>query len=233
MKETSITTGFLLFPRLTQLDLTGPYEVMARVPGGRVELVAKTMDPVVSDRGLAILPTATFTDHPPFDVLCIPGGPGTDDVLSDEETLAFVREAAATARWVTSVCTGALLLGAAGLLQGRKATTHWLSHHMLAAFGAVPTEGRVVRDGNVVTGGGVTAGIDFALWLVGEELGREAAERILLAIEYRPDPPFQPGEALIEAVREAAPGNLAGRQASVDRAAARLGSDPRFGSNTL
>lgn len=223
MAGISLNTGFLLFPKTTQLDLTGPYEVMARVPG-RVDLIAKTMEPVVSDRGLTILPTATFADHPPLDVLCIPGGPGTDDLLSDDETLAFVRKVAKSAKWVTSVCTGALLLGAAGLLRGKRATTHWLSHDMLEAFGAIPTEGRVVRDGNVITGGGVTAGIDFALWLVGEELGREAAEQIQLAIEYRPEPPFMPSEAVTKSVLDAAPTKLAGRRAAVDAAAARLGA---------
>jgi len=188
-----LNVGFLLFPELTQLDMTGPFEVLARVPDATVHLVAKSREPVRSDRGLAIVPTATYADCPRLDVLCVPGGPGVDALLTDPDTLDFVRRQADAARWVTSVCTGALVLGAAGLLKGKRATTHWMSHHLLEPLGAVPVKERIVRDGNIVTGGGVTAGIDFGLWLVGEIYGQEAAERVQLMIEYNPAPPFGAG----------------------------------------
>ncbi|MBR0678707.1 DJ-1/PfpI family protein, partial [Roseomonas alkaliterrae] len=185
--------GLLLFPRLTQLDMTGPFEVFARVPGARVHLVWKTRDPVVSDTGLAMLPDTDFDSCPPLDVLCVPGGPGVAPLMEDEAVLAFLRAQAARARFVTSVCTGALVLGAAGLLKGVRATTHWASHDFLAALGAQPVQARWVRDGRVVTGGGVTAGIDFALALVAEMLSPEAAQAIQLQIEYAPAPPFAAG----------------------------------------
>src|SRR4051812_29698731 len=136
--------GFVLFPRLTQLDLTGPYEVLSQLPGAEVQLVAKTLDPVRSERGLAIVPTATFDSCPPLDLVCVPGGPGVNDAMVDAATLAFLRRVAPGARWVTSVCTGALVLGAAGLLRGRRAATHWMSREMLREFGAEPIAERVV-----------------------------------------------------------------------------------------
>jgi cyclohexyl-isocyanide hydratase len=189
----TIHIGLLLFPKVQQLDLTGPYEVFASLPGTRVDLVAASLAPVVAATGLVLTPTITFTDCPPLDVLCIPGGDGVNALLTDAETLAFIRRQAAGARYVTSVCTGALVLGAAGLLRGRRATTHWRAHDLLAAFGAIPVQGRVVRDGNLLTGGGVTAGIDFALELVAELAGRPAAEAIQLNLEYAPAPPFNAG----------------------------------------
>lgn len=185
--------GLLLFPGLTQLDLTGPYEVFARLPGAEVHLLWKNAEPVRTEHGLALIPTTILEASPPLDLICVPGGPGVNELLTDTEVLAFLRRAAAGARWVTSVCTGALVLGAAGLLQGRRATTHWMSRHFLADFGATPVEERVVVDGNVITGGGVTAGIDFALHVVGEVAGRAAAETIQLAIEYDPHPPVDAG----------------------------------------
>lgn len=185
--------GLLLFPDLTQLDLTGPYEVLARVPGAEVHLVWKTLDPVRSDTGMGILPTTRFADAPAFDLLLVPGGPGIDALLGDGDTLAFLRNKAATARYLVSVCTGALVLGAAGLLRGRRAATHWASRPFLPAFGAEPVDQRVVVDGNLYTGGGVTAGIDVALTILGDLLGREAAEAVQLFIEYAPQPPFTAG----------------------------------------
>ena len=185
--------GFLVFPRVQQLDLTGPYEVLASWREARVRLVAKSRDPVVSATGLRLTPDVTFADCPQLDVICVPGGDGINPLLSDEETLAFLRAQAAGARYVTSVCTGALVLGAAGLIKGKRATTHWASHRFLAAFGAIPVEARVVRDGNLMTGGGVTAGIDFALALIAELGGRDAAKAIQLALEYAPSPPFNAG----------------------------------------
>ena len=185
--------GLLLFPKVQQLDLTGPYEVFASLPGTTVHLPARTLDPVRTATGLMLLPTTTLDDCPALDVLCVPGGIGVNALLQDEAMLGFVRRQAEGARFVTSVCTGALVLGAAGLLRGRRATTHWASHDLLAAFGATPVHGRVVRDGNLLTGGGVTAGIDFALTLVAELAGRDAAETIQLNLEYAPAPPFAAG----------------------------------------
>ena len=155
--------GFVLFPRLTQLDLTGPYEILSRMRDAETLLVAKTLDPVATERGLSIVPTATFADCPPLDLVCVPGGAGVNDVLGDAEILGFLRKTAEHARYVTSVCTGSLALGAAGLLRGRRAACHWLSREALREFGAEPTGERVTIDGNIITGGGVTAGIDFAL----------------------------------------------------------------------
>ena len=164
--------GLLAFPNVQQLDLTGPYEVFASWPGARVRLVGKTLEPVISSTGLWLKPDASFDDCPQLDVICVPGGFGINALMADEATLAFVRRQAEGARFVTSVCTGALVLGAAGLLKGKRATTHWASHHLLATLGAIPVQARVVRDGRLVTGGGVTAGIDFALTLLAELAGR-------------------------------------------------------------
>lgn len=185
--------GLLVFPAVQQLDLTGPWEVFASVPGVKVDLVWKTLDPIVSATGLILTPTITFADAPAFDVVCVPGGGGVNALLTDAETLAFLRRQAAGARFVTSVCTGSLVLGAAGLLRGRRATTHWNAVDFLSRFGAIPTEGRVVRDGDVVTAGGVTSGIDFALTLVAELFGETAARTVQLALEYAPAPPFDAG----------------------------------------
>ena len=190
---TTTAIGLLVFPRVQQLDLTGPYDVFASWPDARVHLVAKRQGTVVSSSGLVLTPTTGFAECPPLDVVCVPGGVGVNALMEDEETLAFLREQAKGARFVTSVCTGSLVLGAAGLLRGRRATTHWASHHLLAAFGAIPTQGRVVRDGDLMTGGGVTAGIDFALTLVAELAGRDVAEAIQLGLEYAPEPPFDAG----------------------------------------
>ena len=191
MTPTSI--GLLLFPRLTQLDLTGPFEVFAKMPGASVHLLWKSGEPVAAETGMRILPDTTLAECPPLDVLCVPGGPGVSAMMEDAEVLAFLREQAGRVRFLTSVCTGALILGAAGLLRGKRATTHWASHDLLGAFGAIPTKGRVVRDGNLITGGGVTAGIDFALTVVAELAGRATAQGIQLQIEYAPAPPFDAG----------------------------------------
>ncbi len=199
--------GLLVFPNVQQLDLTGPYEVFASWPKARVRLAAKTLEPVVSSTRLVLAPDVSYENCPQLDVLCVPGGSGINALLTDEETLAFVRRQAEGARFVTSVCTGALLLGAAGLLKGKRATTHWASHHLLEASGAIPVHERVVRDGSLMTGGGVTAGIDFALSLVAELAGQEVAEAIQLNLEYAPAPPFAAGSpetaggAVLETVR--------------------------------
>ena len=199
--------GLLAFPQVQQLDLTGPYEVFASLPDTAVHLLWKRKAPVTSSTGLVLTPDITFTDCPALDVLCVPGGAGVNALMQDEEVLRFMREQAAKVRHITSVCTGALVLGAAGLLHGRRVTTHWASHDLLMHFGAIPTQGRVVRDGKLITGGGVTAGIDFALTLIAELAGREAAEAIQLNLEYAPAPPFDAGmpetapEAVLAAVR--------------------------------
>ena len=185
--------GMLLFPRLTQLDLTGPYEVLARLPETRVHLVAQSMAPVVSDSGLAITPTTTFPDCPPLDVLFVPGGPGIAGAIESRETLAFLKQRASSAKYITSVCTGSLVLGAAGLLAGYRATTHWLSLDLLPIVGAIPAAERVVIDQNRITGGGVTAGIDFGLVVAAHLSGEDAARAIQLMLEYDPAPPFDSG----------------------------------------
>ena len=187
------TTGFVIFPHLTQLDFTGPLQVLHRLPGARTEIVAKTREPILSDCGMAIMPTKTFADCPQLDLLCIPGGFGVDQAIEDAATITFVREQGARAQYVTSVCTGAFILGAAGLLQHKRATTHWAYHHLLPRVGAIPVQERVVRDGRTFTGGGVTAGIDFAFTVMHEIAGSSVAQAVQLALEYTPHPPFQAG----------------------------------------
>ncbi|KVU31051.1 dimethylglycine dehydrogenase [Burkholderia ubonensis] len=220
--------GFLVFPGVQQLDLTGPHDVLASLPDTAAHLVWKTREPVASSSGLALTPGHTFADCPPLDVICIPGGTGITDLLSDRETIDFVRERSAAARYVTSVCTGALLLGAAGLLRGRRATTHWAFHALLEPLGAVPVRERVVRDGNLFTGGGVTAGIDFALTIAAELAGNEEAQAIQLELEYAPAPPFDSGSpdtapaSVVTRVRERSAANLARRRQVIEQAAAAM-----------
>jgi cyclohexyl-isocyanide hydratase len=185
--------GFLLFPGLTQLDLTGPFEVFARLPGAKIHLLWKDLDPVRTDRGLSILPTVRLDDAPALDLLCVPGGPGQIELMDDRQVLGFLRHAAEGCRYVTSVCTGSLLLGAAGLLQGYRATSHWASRDQLAAFGATPVAERVVFDRNRITGAGVTSGIDFALAVLAHVAGEDMAKRVQLQMEYDPAPPFSSG----------------------------------------
>ena len=185
--------GMLIFPRLTQLDMTGPYEVLARLPNTKVHLVAHTMAPVKTDRGMEIVPTLTFADCPPLDVIMVPGGPGQQDLMEDQVALDFLRRQAKTAKFITSVCTGSLVLGAAGLLKGKRATCHWAAIEHLKPLGAIPVSERVVVDGNVVTGAGVASGIDFALKLAAILESEEVARQIQLQIEYDPAPPFNSG----------------------------------------
>ncbi|MBZ5763405.1 DJ-1/PfpI family protein [Rhizobium sp. VS19-DR104.2] len=210
-----VSFRFLCFPAVQQLDLTGPYEVFASADGAEVHLVWKDLEPVRSSTGLWLKPDTRFADAPDFDVLCVPGGAGVNALLFDQETLAFVRDKAAKARFVTSVCTGSLVLGQAGLLEGRRATTHWNAHAFLERFGAVPAKERVVRDGSLITAGGVTSGIDFGLTVVAELLGREEAEIIQLSLEYAPAPPFSSGlpETAPSSVLAAARARMAGSRA--------------------
>ncbi len=185
--------GFVLFPNLTQLDFTGPLQVMHRTPGATTHILAKTRDPVPSDCGLGLVPTGTFAEAPQLDLICVPGGLSVVEAMLDAETVGFVARQAERARWVTSVCTGAFILGKAGVLQGRRATTHWAYTDLLPLVGATHAPGRVVRDGGVITAGGVTSGIDFGLSVVAEVAGAEVAQTIQLGIEYDPAPPFDAG----------------------------------------
>ena len=197
--------GFVIFPGITQLDFTGPFEVLSRLgtppsistpskfSQSRTHVVAKTMQPVFSDRDLGIMPTCTFDDCPPLHLICVPGGAGVVEALADVETVNFIRRQGEQAEYVTSVCMGAFLLGAAGLLKGRRATTHWAYVDLLPLVGAHHEKARVVRDGNVFTAGGVTSGIDFAFRVVAELAGPEVAKAIQLGIEYDPSPPFDAG----------------------------------------
>ena len=186
--------GFVIFPDLTQLDFTGPLQVLARLPQSAVYIVAKSAAPVPSDCGLSLLPTHTFATCPTLDLICVPGGNrGVVKAIGDYDTIEFVRRQASTAKYVTSVCTGAFVLGVAGLLNGRRATTHWAFTELLPLVGATHEKARIVRDGNVITAGGVTSGIDFGLSMVAEIAGETAAQAIQLGIEYDPSPPFDSG----------------------------------------
>ena len=186
--------GFVLFPEVTQLDLTGPLQVLAQLPQSATHVVAKTEAPVLSDSVLTIVPTHTFATCPPLDLICIPGGStGVVGAITDHETIEFVRRQARSAKYVTSVCTGAFVLGVAGLLEGRRATTHWAFTELLPLVGATHEKARVVKDGNVITAGGVTSGIDFGLSVVAELAGEAVAQAIQLGIEYDPAPPFGSG----------------------------------------
>ena len=189
----SLTVGMLLFPSMTQLDLTAPHEVFARMPDTNVALMAKQPGSIRCEGGLKIVPDCSLVDAPALDILFVPGGTGISGVIQDAESLGFLRDRARTARYITSVCTGALVLGAAGLLRGYRATTHWLSLDLLPLVGAIPSSDRVVIDRNRITAGGVTAGIDFGLTLAAELFGRPVAERIQLMMEYSPQPPFDSG----------------------------------------
>ena len=224
-----LSVGLILFPNLTQLDLTGPYEVFSRLPKTKVYLVAATLAPVRSERGLTIVPDATFESVPALDILCVPGGPGVDAMMENEGLLQFLRARAPHARYVTSVCTGALVLGAAGLLRGYRATTHWLSWDLLRLFGAEPVDERVVIDRGRITGGGVTAGIDFGLAVAAEVCGPAVAQEVQLMLEYSPAPPFSSGSPktapadIVQEMIAARRDVQSRRRAIAERAAARLG----------
>ena len=225
--------GLLIFPKVTQLDLTGPVQVFSSVPGAKVHLIWKRIEPVASDSVLTLTPTTSFADCPQLDVICVPGGAGTDEMVNDQAVLDFLRGQAEGAKYITSVCTGSLVLGAAGLLRGYRATTHWTAMEFLGLYGAIPAKTRVFIDRNRVTGGGVTAGIDFALTLVSIMVDRPTAEMIQLRLEYNPAPPFDSGSpdtAPAEILARLKERNAAGqecRRAANRRAAARLKSlDP-------
>lgn len=224
----TLQIGFLLFPQLQQLDLTGPYDVLASLPDVKVHLIWKDLVPITASTGLVLKPTTTFDDCPPLDVICIPGGSGVGPLMEDDETLAFIKAQAANAKYVTSVCTGALVLGAAGLLKGKRATTHWAYHPLLEVLGAIPVNDRVVRDGNLLTGGGITAGIDFALTLAAELFDKDTAQLVQLQLEYAPAPPFASGSpetapvSVLDEARKRAAASLKLRSEITERAAAKL-----------
>ncbi|WP_339532891.1 DJ-1/PfpI family protein [Pseudomonas mucidolens] len=220
--------GFVLFPGIQQLDLTGPYDVLASLPEVKLHLIWKDLAAITSSTGLILSPTITYDECPALDVICVPGGSGVGALMEDERTLDFLTTQSQTARYVTSVCTGALVLGAAGLLRGRRATTHWAYHDMLSTLGAIPVQERVVRDGNLFTGGGITAGIDFALTLAAELYGEATAQLVQLQLEYAPAPPFNagrpdtaPAQVLAEATLHTGESRKARGQIAA-RAAARL-----------
>jgi cyclohexyl-isocyanide hydratase len=220
--------GLLAFPAMTQLDLTGPLQVFTSLPNAEVHVLWKTLDPIRTHGGLTLIPDTTLADCPALDVICVPGGAGVLDLMDDPDVLSFLRTQAEHATFVGSICTGSLVLGAAGLLRGKHATTHWAWTDLLAPLGAIATKGRVVRDGKFMTGGGVTAGIDFALTMVAELAGQEVAETIQLGIEYAPAPPFDAGSPdtarpeLVAAVRAGMTTLRAERQARVAKVAAAM-----------
>ena len=189
-----LNIGFVIFPDLTQLDFTGPLQVLSRLPQSAIHIIAKSASPVASDCGLSLLPTHTFANCPPLDLICIPGGSeGVCGIINDRKTIEFVRQQAGAAKYITAVCTGTFVLGVAGLLKGRRATTDWAYTYLLPLVGATYEKARVVKDGNVITAGGVTAGIDFGLSVAAEIAGETTARRIQLGIEYDPAPPFDSG----------------------------------------
>lgn len=201
--------GLLIFPGMTQLDLTGPYQVFAIMPNTRVHLLWKTLDAVKSSEGMSILSTTTFDECPPLDVLCVPGGAmGQVEMMRDASVLKFLLIQGQTAKYITSVCTGSLILAAAGLLQGYRAACHWAFRDQLAMLGVEVGTERVVVDRNRITGGGVTAGIDFALVIAAKLCGEETAKMIQLLLEYNPAPPFNAGspesagDVLVQQARE-------------------------------
>ncbi len=227
--DTHLQIGSLVFEGMDQIDLTGPFEILSRIPNATYRLYGSTPGPVRDVRGLRLLPDATLDAAPPLDVLHVPGGTGQEALMEDEAVLGWIRRQAGGARAVLSVCTGALLCGAAGLLAGRRATTHWASFHLLPFFGATPVNARVVTDGNWIIAAGVTAGIDGALRLAAALRGDEVAQAIQLHMAYAPEPPFNSGTpetapaAVLAQARQATAAITAQREETARRVAARLG----------
>jgi cyclohexyl-isocyanide hydratase len=236
-RDVPLQIGSLLFEGVDQIDLTGPFEVLSRIPNSTYRIYGKTADPIRDIKGLRLMPDAALADAPPLDVLHVPGGFGQEALMEDEDVLGWIRQQAAGACSIFSVCTGALICGAAGLLRGRRATTHWASFHLLPFFGAIPVNERVVVDGSYVLAAGVTAGIDGALRLAAELRGDEAAQEIQLHMAYAPEPPFNSGTpetappAILQRARQSVQDMTARREATARRIAARLGvmppADPR------
>lgn len=226
--SSALQIGFLVFPQITQLDFTGPLQVFSRVPGATVHLVWKHLEPVQSDTVLSVIPTMSFADCPQLDVICVPGGYGTDALMVDDEVLEFLRKQAVGAKYITSVCTGSTVLAAAGLMKGYRATSHWSAIDSLDLLGAIPSRDRVCVDRNRITGGGVTAGIDMALTMAARLVDQPTAEGIQLGIEYNPAPPFDAGSldtapaAVVSMLQEKMAPSAARRIEIAKRAAARL-----------
>jgi cyclohexyl-isocyanide hydratase len=224
-----LNIGSLLFEDLDQIDLTGPFEVLSRLPNATHRIYAKSKDPVRDVMGLRILPDATLKEAPQLDILLVPGGPGQQALMEDEEVLGWLRSQAAGAKRVLSVCTGALLFGGAGLIRGKKATTHWASFHLLPCFGAIPVDERVVVDGDWIFAAGATSGIDGAFSLAAEVRGVPAAQLIQLEIAYAPEPPFQSGTRhtvpaeIVERARRNSAQLIARRETTARQAASTLG----------
>jgi len=227
--DTHLHIGSLLFEGIDQIDLTGPFEVLSRIPNATYRIYGKAATPVRDLKGLWLTPDASLADAPPLDVLHVPGGFGQQALMGDTEVLGWIRQQASGACHIFSVCTGALLCGAAGLLRGRRATTHWASLHLLPFFGAIPVNERVVIDGAWVFAAGVTAGIDGALRLAAELRGEETAQAIQLNMVYAPDPPFHSGTpetappAILQQQRLSLQAITARREETARRVAARLG----------
>lgn len=223
-----LSVAFLVYPQVTQLDFAGPAQFLSRLGNATVDYVAKAPGPVPTDSGFALLPTATFSEVRQADILCVPGGIACVDVMEDDESLDWVSRIGERAQWVTSVCTGSLILAAAGLLRGYRAACHWAWRDHLALFGAEPVAERVVFDRNRATGGGVTAGIDFALALTAAIRGEDHARMVQLALEYDPAPPFdcgspeRAGPELVGHYRQRMEAMAPGREERIRAAAARL-----------
>lgn len=228
-QDVHLQIGSLLFEDVDQIDLTGPFEVLSRIPNSTYRIYGKTARPVRDIKGLRLTPDASLADAPPLDVLHVPGGFGQEALMEDEDVLGWIRQQAAGACSIFSVCTGALLCGAAGLLKGRRATTHWASFHLLPFFGAIPVNERVVVDGSYVFAAGVTAGIDGALRLAAELRGDDVAQAIQLHMAYAPEPPFNSGTpetappAILQQARQSVQSLTERREATARRIAARLG----------
>ena len=226
---TDPTIVFPLFPRLTQLDFTGPFQVLSGLPGARVIAASVGGATITAHDGLAFTALTALDAIAACDVLCVPGGMGCTDAMQDDVFMAEIRRLGATARYVTSVCTGSLILGAAGLLRGKRAACHWAWRDALALFGAIPDPARVVRDGNVITGGGVTAGIDFGLVVAAELAGPAVAQAIQLGLEYAPAPPFDAGRPetapaeILALARQRMAASMPARRSALERVAGRVG----------
>jgi cyclohexyl-isocyanide hydratase len=214
---------FILYPRLTQLDFTGPYEVLARMPGAELIVASRDGGTLVTEMGLAFANLRALADIDSADMIMVPGGPGQTEAMQDPDFMAEVKRLGESATYVTSVCTGSLILAAAGLLKGKRAGSHWAYRDLLPMFGVIPDEARVVRDGNAITGGGVTAGIDIALSIVADLKGADVAKMIQLALEYAPAPPFNSGRPesaepeTVAAVKQLFAGFAAKRREAIER----------------
>lgn len=228
---THLHIGAIIFPDIDQIDFTGPFEMLSRLPNSTFHVLWKDTTPLKDNKGLVLTPATTFADAPPLNLLVVPGGLGQEALMDDEVVLSFIRQQAAQADYVLSVCTGALICGAAGLLRGKRATTHWNSFHLLEYFGAIPVNERVVQDGNFVSAAGVTAGLDGALLLVSLLRGDLIAQQIQLDTQYAPKPLFNSGTPetappeVLQAAQQAVQEISTARLATAQRIAARLGID--------